>query len=331
MKIIVGIVASDNENYDEFKKAWVKNIAQVKKDTYLSSLFDFYFLYSDSKGTSKKIMYKETEQVLYIDYYDKQDQFPSVTHSIFSRTISFFTHVINDLNLTHDPTYLRHKSEGLFFLRTNLSTMFDFKLMAKWFQNKPKTNFFGGSFNGFYNGLYTTVSGTNLIFSMDTMMYLTLNKDKVDMRVYLEDEAISQLIIRDLDVLIINVKRLDFIEMEEVRIPLEDGNEHIWPATPNSIIYHKTTIGDEDVFTFRFKTFNRENDVIVTHFVVNELWKDDYRLNNLVKKVSELYDPPIPLSEEAPTYGELYSKTPFKILNLDLNNIPNHELSIKIE
>ena len=52
MKIVVGIVASDNENYVEFKKAWVKNISLVKKDPHLANLFDFYFLYSDSTRTT---------------------------------------------------------------------------------------------------------------------------------------------------------------------------------------------------------------------------------------------------------------------------------------
>lgn len=329
MKIIVGIVASDNANYEEFKKVWVKNISYVKNDPILSNIFDFYFLYSDSKGQSKKITYKDTQQVLYVDFYDKEDQFENVTHSLFARTMAFFGYMIQTFKLVEDAEYSKHRDDGLFFVRTNLSTVFDFKLMAKWFENKPKLNFFGGSFNGFYNGLYTTLSGTNLIFSIDVMMYLFFNREKVDMRVYLEDEAISQLIIQQLNVFIINVKRLDFIEMEEVHIP----PDHVWPATPNSIVYHKTKIGDEEVFTFRFKTFNRNNDVIVMNRVVNELWKDDYRLNNMVQIVSNMYEPSLPFSEEAPTYGELYSKNPFKILNLDFSEPLGFDnmLTLKIE
>lgn len=317
MKIIIGIVASDNENYVEFKKAWVKNISCVKRDPKLANLFDFYFLYSDANGASKQIMYKDTKQILYTDFYDKRDttEFESVTHSLFSRTIAFFDYMMKILKLDEDESYNMHKNSGLFFVRTNLSTVFDFKLMAKWFEDKPKTNFFGGSFNGFYNGLYTTISGTNLIFSLDVMIFLTLNKDMVDMKVMLEDEAISQLIIHKLNIFLINVKRLDFIEMEEVRLP----PDHVWPATPNSVVYHKTKIGDEDVFTFRFKTFNRDNDVIVMNFVIDELWKEDFKLNNTVNKVSNLYEPPLPLSEEGPTYGELYSKRPFRIFNLDFS------------
>jgi hypothetical protein len=326
MKIIVGIVASDNENYTEFKKVWVKNIAQVKKDPYLSQLFDFYFLYSEAKD-SKKIMYKDTQQVLYVDFYDKEDQFESVSHGIFARTVTFFNYMINVFGLTDDTSYRKHREDGLFFVRTNLSSVFDFKLMSEWFKDKPKTNFFGGSFNGFYNGISTTISGTNLIFSLDTMMYLTFNKDKIDMEVYLEDEAISKLIIHHLDIFIINVKRLDFIEMEEVHIP----PNHIWPATPNSIIYHKAEIGDNDVFSFRFKTFNRDNDVIVMNRIVDELWKDDYLLNDTVQTVSNMYDPPLPLSTEAPTYGKLYSNRPFRIFNLDFSEIEENEWTLKIE
>lgn len=328
MKIIVGIVASDNANYLEFKKNWVQNIAYVKKDSRLKDLFDFYFLYSDVNGQSKEIKYTETGQCLYVDFYEKKNQsdFKDVTHSLFSRTMAFFEFMINKYQLMQEEQYLKWKTEGLFFVRTNLSTVFDFKLMSKWFEDKPKTNFFGGSFNGFYNGLYTTISGTNLIFSLDVMMYLIHNKEQVDMKIYLEDEAISQLLIHRLDVFLINVKRLDFIEMEEVRIP----PDHVWPATPNSIIYHKTKIGDEDVFTFRFKTFNRDNDIIVMRHVINELWKPDFTLNKLVDKVSKLYEPPLPFNEEAPTYGELYSKKPFKVKNLTFDEFMDPNITLKL-
>lgn len=327
MKIIVGIVASDNQNYTEFKKVWVKNIVQVKNDPVLAELFDFYFLYSDSNGISKKIIYTDTQELLYVDFYDKEDKFESVSHGIFARTVTFFNYMINIFGLTDDSSYLQRKDDGLFFVRTNLSTVFDFKLMREWFVDKPKTNFFGGSFNGFYNGIHTSISGTNLIFSLDTMMYLTFNKDKIDMSIYLEDEAISQLIINHLNIFIINVKRLDFIEMEEIHIP----PDHIWPATPNSIIYHKAEIGDDEIFSFRFKTFNRDNDVIVMNRVVDELWKDDYNLSNMVKNVSNMFEPPLPLSSEAPTYGKLYSNRPFRIFNLNFSEPVQNELTLKIE
>ena len=310
MKIIVGIIASDNDSYKDFKNIWIKNIVRVKKDVCLSKLFDFYFLYSDSKGETKNIC-SETGEIIYVDYYDKNDKFEKVTLSLFARTMSFFNYMIETFNLLDENESLKYTNEGLYFLRTNLSTLFDFKLIEQWCRDKPKVNFLGGSFNGYYNNIHTTFSGTNMIMSYDVMKYVFFNKEKAELNHYLEDEAISNLIVRNLDVFIINVKRLDFIEMEEV-----DVNGIIWPATPNSIIYHKTTKGDKDVFTFRFKTFNRTNDINVMNYIVNELWKDEYDLTKAINQISKFYLPALPIVEEGPKYNELFSKKCFKILNL---------------
>lgn len=329
MKIIVAIIASDNDCYVEFKQSWIKNIYNIKKDLYLSKIFEFYFLYSDTNGISQECIDTETNQILYVNYYDNSENYDSVTHSILGRTMSFFDYTIKKFNLLDDTSYNDYKQNGLYFLRTNLSTAFDFKLLSKWVNNKPKINFFGGSFNGYYNNIFTTISGTNLLFSLDIMMYLTMNKHKIDIKNVFEDEAVSTFIIQNLNVFLINIKRLDFIEMEEIRIPRPGLPDHIWQATPNSIIYHKTKIGDEDIFTFRFKTFNRDNDIKIIRYVVEDLWTPDYCLSNLVKKVSKLFKPELPISEEAPTYGELYSKTPFKILNL--TDIYQESLTIQLK
>ena len=311
MKIIVGIIASDNDSYKDFKNIWIKNILKVKKDAYLSKLFDFYFLYSDSTCESKSNICTETGEVLYVDFYDNNDKFEKVTLSLFARTMSFFNYMIESLNLFDENIYLKYKNEGLYFLRTNLSTLFDFKLITKWFEDKPRINLLAGSFNGYYNNIYTTFSGTNMIMTYDIMKYVFLHKEKAKLEYLLEDEAISNLIVENRDVFIINIKRLDFIEMEEVEV-----NDTIWPATPNSIIYHKTTKDDIDIFTFRFKTFNRMNDINIMNYIVNELWKDDYNLNKIVNNISKFYSPELPIVEEGPKYRELFSKRCFKILNL---------------
>lgn len=311
MKIIVGIIASDNDSYKDFKNIWIKNILKVKKDAYLSKLFDFYFLYSDATCESKINICTETGDILYVDFYDNNDKFEKVTLSLFARTMSFFNYMIESLNLFDENICLKYKNEGLYFLRTNLSTLFDFKLITKWFEDKPRINLLAGSFNGYYNNIYTTFSGTNMIMTYDIMKYVFLHKEKAKLEYLLEDEAISSVIVQNCDVFIINIKRLDFIEMEEV-----DVNDTIWPATPNSIIYHKTTKGDTDIFTFRFKTFNRRNDINVMNYIVNELWKDDYNLNQIVNNISKFYSPELPIVEEGPKYRELFSNKCFKILNL---------------
>lgn len=319
MKIIVSIIASDNLNYNKFKDVWVKHIIQIKNNPVLKDVFDFYFLYSDKNGNSSAVSYKETSQILYTNFYDKNDisneytnNNKNITKSILIRTGAFYKYIKHILKLDNNDEYIKQKNNGLYFIRTNLSTLFDFNKLYKWIQNKPKVSFFSGSFNGFYNNLYTTISGTNMVFSLDVMIYISLNYDKLDLSVYLEDEAISQLVIQNLNVFLINIKRLDFIEMDEVVL-----KDYTWPATPNSIVYHKTTIGDSDIFSFRFKTFNREHDINVMNKLVEEMSLTNFDLNKFVNEISSNYK--LQISEEAPTYGKLYSENTFKIINLSFN------------
>lgn len=315
MKIIVGIIASEGDDYDKFKDIWIKNIINIKNNHILTEVFDFYFLYSDPDGKSKRVSYEQC--ILYTDFYenkgipDEYDDFNrNITKSILNRTGVFYSYIRQLLQLDNIDEYNKHKTDGLYFIRTNLSTLFDFDKLYKWIENKPKVSFFGGSFNGFYNNLYTTISGTNMVFSLDVMIYISLNYMNLDLSSYLEDEAISQFIIQNLNVFLINIKRLDFIEMKEVVLP-----SYTWPATPNSIVYHKTIKGDQDIFSFRFKTFNREHDINVMNSLVDEVQLGkDFNLTNFVNNTADKYN--LIISEEAPTYGKLFSENTFKIINL---------------
>jgi hypothetical protein len=317
MKIIVSIIASDNFNYTEFKDVWVKYIKYIKNTVLLSEIFDFYFLYSDKNGKSCQV--SVDNKILYTDFYDNNDipiyyteHNRNITKSILNRTGVFYQYIKHVLNLDDTNSYLKYKNEGLYFIRTNLSTLFDLNKLYTWIENKPRVSFFGGSFNGFYNNLYTTVSGTNMIFSLDIMIYISTNYSTLDLSHYLEDEAISQLIIQRLNVFLINIKRLDFIEMNEVVL-----KDYTWPKTPNSIIYHKTNIGDTNVFSFRFKTFNREHDIKVMNSIVENMTLVNFNLTDFVNKTSKDYN--LQISQEAPTYGKLFSESTFKIINLNLN------------
>lgn len=307
MKVIVCIIASDNMNYTQFKQNWITNIQYVKSDPMLKDSFDFFFLYSDDTQQNKVVL-SENNSTLYTDFYDgvAQSSFGDVTHSILFRTIVFFQSIIKS-----NPN-----TDGMYFLRTNISTAFDFKVMFQWLQNKPRNNFFAGSFNGLYYGIDTKMSGTNMVMTFDIIKYLVDNRFDLDLNMY-EDEAISCMIIQNLDVILLNIKRLDFIEIEASKRP-----DYYYPAIPCSIVYHKTHIGDEDIFTFRFKTFNRENDIEVMKYIIHEIWKPQYNSNNVVRSVSSMYHPSLPLQHEAPFYNELYSTTPFKIPKLPINNIP---------
>lgn len=308
MKIVVGIVASENYNYTAFKEVWIKSIVNVKQNAFLKDIFDFYFLYSDKDGESRQIQFVESSEVLYTDFYDNCD-YSSITKSILMRTGKFFTYIKSSLNLTNQEIFNVLSADGYYFVRTNLSTLFQYTKLLNWLESKPRVSFFGGSFNGFYNNLNTTISGTNFIFSLDVLLYVSMHYNNLDLSYCLEDEAISQLIIRDLNTFIINIKRLDFIEMDEVILPT-----YTWPATPNSIVYHKTIIGDKDIFSFRFKTFDRRHDVSVMKTLVDAMELPVFDLTKFVTNVKEKHN--LVVSSEAPTYGKLFSEQPFKIINL---------------
>lgn len=320
MKIIFGIVASDDEIYSEFKKIWINAIVKIKRSN-LSDIIDFYFLYSDKHNTSKSVQFTDDKKEVYIDFYDNseidnendeinKDAF--VTKTILSRTIYFFNYIKHKYSLDIQENYNKCRDDGFFIVRTNLSTMFDFKKVVDWFNDKPKTNFFGGSINGFYNEFYTTFSGTNLVFSIDVMLHLLYNKHRIQIDKFFEDEAMSLRVLHDIHVNIINIKRIDFIEMEEVTI--KEIN-HVWPATPNSVTYHKANIGDNTIFCFRFKTFNRKNDINTMTLLVDKMFDDNFNLYEFIDTFCNSHIPQLPRREEAANYGSLYSEKPFKIAN----------------
>lgn len=319
MKVIVAIIASKDPVYNQFKEIWIRCINHIKT-TNLN--YDFYFLYSDkiTNESENNISYSLDIYANYTNYYYKyhdksyETELMKAQTEMLNKTIDFYEYIRKKLNLDDNDSYNHNTlKDTTYVLRTNLSSLFDFVKMYNYLLNKPKKNFFAGTINGFYNNIYTTISGMNTILSLDIIMYST--DYKYNIREYLkvlkyEDDTMSNYIIRHLNVYLINIKRLDFIEMEEVVLPT-----HVWPATPKSIIYQKCKINDQDIFSFRFKTFNRTNDIEVMNMLNDNILKDNFNLNNFVDFMSKSCG--YLINTESETYGELFSKKPFKVINLN--------------
>ncbi len=319
MKVIVAIIASKDPIYNQFKDIWVKCINYIKTTNFN---YEFYFLYSDkiTDESEDNINYSLDSYPNYTNYYYKyhhkvyETELMKAQMEMLNKTLNFYEYIKNKLNLNDNNHYNYNTLEDTtYILRTNLSSLFNFEKLYNYLLDKPKKNFFAGTINGFYNNIYTTISGMNSILSLDTMMYSIDNADNI--REYLkilkyEDDTMSNYIIRNLNVFLINIKRLDFIEMEEVVLPT-----HTWPATPKSIIYQKCNIGDQDILSFRFKTFNRTNDIEVMNKLNDNILKDNFNLNNFVDFMSKSCG--YLINTESETYGELFSKKPFKIINLN--------------
>lgn len=291
MKLIVGVAASDDVMYNQFKNIWIENIKNIPD--HLKDQIQFYFLYSDNHKVMRSL---ET----HTDFYCNKT-YDNISESIFNRTISFYKYLRKEYSLDNDSNYLRMRNSGTYILRTNVSTLFDFSKLIKWLQNKPKTLFLGGSINGSYVDIYTTMSGTNMVFSLDLVLYLTEN-NKIDLNVYSEDEALSVLIIQNLNVFLINIKRLDFIQIHEIP-------DLQVPYVPHSVIFHKCKIGDESLFCFRFKSFDRSRDLQIMKYVNDSIYKKD--ICSIVQDTLIKYN--LGLATESPSYSSLFSESTFKI------------------
>ena len=299
MKLIVVIVASNSEIYNQFKTIIINYIIKLN-----NSNLSFYFLYSDTNvaETEQKLIYNNYNQnLLFTDFYDKdisgeEDRIKYISKSMFKRTVTFFNYLkINNL-----------LDQDTFVLRTNLTTFFDFNKLFKWLEDKPHNLFFSGSFNGEFLGINTTVSGTNMIMSSDIVDYLSNFKyDLKELDVFSEDETLSLLIIRNLPINVINIKRLDIIEID----PIPELNI---PYIQPTVVYHKCPIRDESIFSFRFKTHNRIRDINCMNTLSIDIFDPNFNIEQYVLKLIKLFN--FDLNVESPEYSYLYSQKVFTLL-----------------
>lgn len=234
MKLIIGILAS--KGYDGFKNIWKRNILKFKKTQY-RHLIDFYFLYSEEGESMDYGVYK--------DYYAEFDTNDTLMNSFIKRTFSIFSY-LEACDIKYD-----------FFMRTNISTLFNLYRLLEWLESKPRQLFICGSVIDNINHIYTHFSGTNLTMSSDLVRFLRLNRTNLLDESILsgDDERMSSIIVQNLDVSMTNMKRIDFVEFN----PVEGLIDYVQP----SVLFYKCKIFDCQVFCFRFKTLNREFDMKV--------------------------------------------------------------------
>lgn len=235
-KIIVGILSSQDETYDAFKKVWLRNIehwTQRKKNKHEIRAYDFefYFIYG---GENEGIIQHEQYTDLYYAY-------PETLPNMLRKTLRFFEH-INE----------KYVADDILVLRTNLSTLFDFDSYTTWLRDVPRNLFFGGSIIDGFEGESTKFSGTNMIMSKDVMQFIIQYQDRFTYN-YNEDIELSSMVMFNLNkgpkqLRLKAMKRVDFIQ--------------------DAVMYHKCDMYAEDVACFRFKTQDRKSDVTRMHNIL---------------------------------------------------------------
>lgn len=254
MKIVFGILASNN--LQERKNVWIKSIKKFKT-TQNKDLIDFYFLYSENNipELTEEDTRNRTDEFgnkLFYDFYSDTEN-ESTIASFTRRSISILTYLDNTTNGL--PTY---------FIRTNISTLFDFAQLVEWIHNKPTELFFGGSVVNNIQSTNTFLSGTNLIFSKDVSRFLIENQDNIstDLINLGDDIAISNIIIKNLDINLSLVKRIDFMS--------------------TAINYHKCVPFDKNIFCFRFST----RDIQLMDNFNDMLGSDDFDLKQFIQNTN---------------------------------------------
>jgi hypothetical protein len=274
-KIVFGILASTNEHYSKFIEIWIENIKKFKSSK-SSSLIDFYFIYAEPHQSefsmSPEYDVCNPEQPLYYNYYSKYNENDSMMDSFLNRTICLLDH----LQLTPFD----------YFIRTNLSTLFHLDILIQKIQTLPEYNLIAGPPIDKLNSIHTHISGTNILLSRDLVDFLLLNKECLldESVLHGDDQRISSLIIENLNVNLLLIKRLDFIEMNY------DGDKYI----PPSIIF-QNCYDINNLFCYRFKTTNRENDIKYMKMLQQHMYLENF--NPLQFVMSLVNDPDAPYEE----------------------------------
>jgi hypothetical protein len=261
----MAILASNGDQYIQFKEVIVDYITKFKNTTQ-GDLIDFYFLYSETEipTYTEEELVKRANPRLYYDFYSHVIQTDGLMASFITRTMSFLKYMAEN-----DYTYT-------YFIRSNITTLFDFDKLLNWLNDKPRNYFLSGTLINDVN-ISISFSGTNLTMSRDVVSYLTKNSHKLLPEIVEigDDMAISSVITRGLHpyLNLINMLRIDFVELDQY-------------ATGKIIMYQKCELFDESIFCFRFKTNNRLFDIKLMKELTNRIKTTSFNLSAFIRAVN---------------------------------------------
>lgn len=232
MKITIGVIASHGHPYDGMKGVWMENVRQFNKRAKNTEI-ECFFLYGNGNTQKKRVV--ELERGIY-DFISPHEE---SIQNIIRKTLDFFEyrHVVCD-------------TETRFILRTNLSTLFAFDGLQRYLESvSGLPMFFGGCFIDGFEGIRTKVSGTCMVFGLDTVAHLLDTAQALRESPYNDDLAIShQLFFANYHKITSKeIKRLDFIHTVRFQ------------SCPH--------FDDNDLFCFRFRTQSRKHDVALMKLV----------------------------------------------------------------
>lgn len=284
MKLVVSIISSSQSEYLGFKQIWIENIKYIKSQPDIKDLVDFYFLNCEKDipitSTIVPVSSNGGGTPFYYEFYNYYDE-DIRQRRVLKKTLNFFTYA---------KGVYENVDETTFFIRSNLSTLINFRELINWLKTRPNKMFFAGPVVDNFKGRDSILSGTHLIMSFDVMVFLithyiniwiglhnyncslTVKENTEEERInfYVEDDTIiSNVLFKLSELRINNVPRLDFIDIYNFEIT-EGGETRNINTNLDLVLFHKCNEKD-NIFTYRFKTKSRETDIINMRNIFNHI------------------------------------------------------------
>lgn len=281
---------------------WIENLTKFNNNS-LHFTAEAYFLYGDDSLLKP---YCEYIQPHIFNFYSNC---PEVFQNLFKKTIIFFEYIIDN------PHKFKpfQDDKTTFFVRTNLSTVFQFEHFFSNLlhinKNLPHSSLFlGGSFIQDFNGLYTCFSGTNTIFNYNSILSLVEDSKLLQQSDKPDDILLSIALLHKYPYSIIlrSMARLDFIE--DTR-------------------FFCCKLFTNNVSCFRIKTNNRYNDTLIMKSLIDNIYNTSFDIKQFIQDIisNQLFDNvSTNIIEYHPEYQDSFSSKNFKFENLD------NELYLKI-
>lgn len=220
-KLVIGVIASHGDSYDDMKEIWVENMKRTANKN-----IQVYFLYGDST-IQERVKLEKISDNMY-NFYVKCDE---IFKNILYKTLEFFEWVTRNMT-------------NCIILRTNLSTMYnlnEFHQITE--QMLDKQYLFGGTFVHGYRGFDTWFSGATMLFSQEVLKLLLHFKSDMLQASANDDVVLSSFCFKKFSniILFINLPRIDM--------------------TDKPIFQYCSDKEYNNVHCFRFKSSDRTNDI----------------------------------------------------------------------
>jgi hypothetical protein len=201
LKCVVLVIASHNEAFDGFKRIWEEHWEQ--SSDHLQNCLCFY-LYNDESISEMKAEGNDL-------YFPYEETYPAP--GLLLKTMDALEY-LDSLSITYD-----------FLIRTNLSSLFNWKACMQFIDNAPTNDLVAGV-------PYNTkrMSGMCMILSSDIVQQLQQRRSSLDFDLA-DDIAINRILNK--------MKNNTYIELKSIGIELVNGEVH-------------QDISDSDVIHYRF-------------------------------------------------------------------------------